>query len=45
MKTKLKPFLEGAKLSAYAYVTLGLLAVTAIQGKNTYDAFKGAFKK
>lgn len=45
MKIKLKPLFEGAKLLAFAYVTVGLLGATIVQGKNTYDATKAALIK
>ena len=45
MKLKLKPIIEGAKLSAYAYITMGLVIATGIQVKITIDSIKNAFTK
>lgn len=45
MNTKLKLALEAAKLSAYAFVLVGLSATTLIQFSRTQDAFTQVVKK
>lgn len=45
MNNKMKLVKEIAKLTAYAYVALGLVASVGMQASNTRTAFKEAFKK